>query len=225
MNYVHTLKASIMEDGYGKNKNLLYAARAKLDNIGAIKSHSCIVNNPKRLKRTIEKLNLIASIGDAQIAQKREKEKLAAEEVDDLRPFLKKAVDIYTSGIHDRRLEKKFIKAILLFAFEMTPVKRNDKKDVWLDQLKTLDRDDTNNRITAALAAAIVDESAPYGDEESKLPSTTNPSTPSRDEPGTPTALDSECDDDVEDAASKQTTTDDESASSWEKVSAPPSPT
>ena len=54
---MHTLEASIMEDGYGKNKNLLYAARAKLDNISAIKSHSCIVNDQKRLKRMIEKLN------------------------------------------------------------------------------------------------------------------------------------------------------------------------
>ena len=181
-----------MEDGYGKNKKLLHAARAKLENVVAIKSHSCIVNDPKYIKRMIEKLNLIVSIGDAQIAQKREKEMLTAAEVDDLRPFLKKATDLYTSGINDRHLEEKSIKAIQLFAFETTPVKRNDKKDVWLDQLKTLDRDDTNNRITAALAAAIVDESAPYGDEESKLPSTTNPSIPSRDKPGTPTALESE---------------------------------
>ena len=64
---MHTLETSIMEDGYGKKKNLLYADQAKLDNISAIKSRSCIVNDPKRLKIMIEKLNLIASVGDAQI--------------------------------------------------------------------------------------------------------------------------------------------------------------
>ena len=43
------------------------------------------------------------------------------------------------------------IKAILHFAFGATPRRSNAKKEEMLDQLKMLDREDTENRIQQAL--------------------------------------------------------------------------
>ena len=50
------MEANILADGHLKADKLLYAARAKLDNLGAIKAHSCIVNDPTRIKRMQEQL-------------------------------------------------------------------------------------------------------------------------------------------------------------------------
>ena len=97
---LHMMEANILEDGHLKADNLLYAARAKLDNLGSIRSHSEIVNDPKRIQRMIERLQVHAMEGDVQLAQKKEKESLAAKEVEGLRPILKNAIELYLSGGH-----------------------------------------------------------------------------------------------------------------------------
>ena len=70
------MEANILEDGHLKADNPLYAARAKLDNLGSIRSHSEIVNGPKRIQRMVERLQVHAMEGDVQLAQKKEKETL-----------------------------------------------------------------------------------------------------------------------------------------------------
>ena len=47
------------------------------------------------------------------------------------------------------------IKAILHFAFGATPRRSNAKKEEMLDQLKMLDRQDTENRIQQALGKVL----------------------------------------------------------------------
>ena len=71
-----------------------------------------------------------------------------------LRPILKNAIELYLSGNHGRRLEKKMIKAILHFAFGEKPHRSNAKKEDMLDQLKMLEQKDTENRIQQALNKA-----------------------------------------------------------------------
>ena len=153
------MEGRILEDGRLKADKLLYAARAKLDNVGYIKAHSCIVNDQSRLERMRERLQLYEMEGEIQLAQKKEKEQKAAREVEELRPVLKEAINLYISCDHGRRMKMKFIKAILLFAFEATPRKSNVRKDEMLEQLKKLDQNDTDNKIQRALEAAIADES------------------------------------------------------------------
>ena len=130
------MEANILADGHLKADKLLYAARAKLDNLGAIKAHSCIVNNPTWIKRMQERLQVHEMEGDVQLAQQKERERRAAKEVDSLRPELKEAVN----GNHGRRLEKKLIRAILLVVFKETPHRSNAKKEEMLNQLKLLDQ-------------------------------------------------------------------------------------
>ena len=52
------MEANIIADGHLTADKLLYAARAKLDNLGSIKAHSCIVNDPTRIKRMQEQLQV-----------------------------------------------------------------------------------------------------------------------------------------------------------------------
>ena len=40
------MEANILADGHLKADKLLYAVMAKLDDLGAIKAHACIVNDP-----------------------------------------------------------------------------------------------------------------------------------------------------------------------------------
>ena len=154
------MEANILEDGHLKADKLLYAARAKLDNLGAIKSHSEIVNDPKRIQRMIERLQVHEMEGDVQLAQKKEKERLATKEVERLSPVLEGAIELYVNGDHGRRLEKKMIKAILHFAFGATPRRSNAKKEEMLDQLKMLDREETENKIQQALGKVSECESS-----------------------------------------------------------------
>ena len=144
------MEANILADGHLKADKLLYAARAKLDNLGSIKAHSCIVNDPTRIKRMQERLQVHEMEGDIQLAQQRERERRAAKEVDSLRPVLKEAIELYVNGNHGRRLEKKLIRAILLLVFEETPHRSNAKKEEMLNQLKLLDRNDTEHKIQKA---------------------------------------------------------------------------
>ena len=68
---VSVMEAGILEDVNLKAGNLLYAARSKLDNIGAIKSHSYIANDSGKTDRMVQKLELYKSVGEIQLAEKR----------------------------------------------------------------------------------------------------------------------------------------------------------
>ena len=103
---LHMMEANILEDGHLKADKLLYAARAKLDNLVAIKSHSEIVNDPKRIQQMIERLQVHEMEGDVQLVQKKEKERSATMEVERLSPVLEDAIELYVNGDHGRRLEK-----------------------------------------------------------------------------------------------------------------------
>ena len=134
------MEANILADGHLKVDKLLYAARAILDHLGAIKVHSCIVNDPTQIKRMQERLQVHEMEGDIQLAQQKERERRAAKEVDSLRLVLEEAIELYVNGNHGRRLEKKLIWAILLLVFEETPHRSNAKKEEMLNQLKLLDQ-------------------------------------------------------------------------------------
>ena len=66
---LHVMEANILADGHLKAEKLLYAARAKLDNLGDIKAHSYIVNDPPQIKRMRVRLQVHDMEGDVQQAQ------------------------------------------------------------------------------------------------------------------------------------------------------------
>ena len=62
MEYQRVLDGNIMAD-VGDGLNLKQAARARLDNLGHVKSHSCFVNAPERLNHTNQRTRLSLSVG------------------------------------------------------------------------------------------------------------------------------------------------------------------
>ena len=101
-------------DNVGHAGHLLYAARSKPDNVGAIKSQLCIVNDPKRLERIVERLEAAASVDEVQLRQSRTRDQAAAKEIEKLGPLLQSAIELYTSGEYSCALPKPKICAILL---------------------------------------------------------------------------------------------------------------
>jgi len=63
------------------------------------------------------------------------KETLAANVVEELRPLLKKAIELHTTGVSGQALQVKHINTIMLFAFETTPAKSNTQRNELLNQL------------------------------------------------------------------------------------------
>ena len=159
IDYKNVLESSIM-DNIPENK-LLYAARSKLDNVGAIKSHSAIVNDPVRIERIKEKYEAIASVGDIQLRQHQVKIAIKEKEREDLRPLLVSAIKLYRGGDHGRLLTKPKIRSILYFAFGISPDKKGGKKEEWLQQLKNVDTSDTLNRVDLTLSAFSSSPSSP----------------------------------------------------------------
>ena len=64
--------------------NLKQAAQARLDNLGQIKSHSCFVNDPKRLKRIQDRMQLAKSMGQVKVVQDEAAKQKADNEMDKL---------------------------------------------------------------------------------------------------------------------------------------------
>ena len=132
-------------------KDLYYAARSRLNNLGAINHHACIANDPGRMERMRSRTELAASIGDLQRIQRRLVEEKAAKELENLRPLFPKAVRMYRSGERGNKFTKDMIRAILLFAFKEAPAKKSGRKEEWIRQLNDLDKGDMNGCIDQAL--------------------------------------------------------------------------
>ena len=63
VSYTHVFESNILQS-VGNGGNLLYAAKARLDNLGAIKNQSCIVNEDRCMDRIVQRMEVSASIGD-----------------------------------------------------------------------------------------------------------------------------------------------------------------
>ena len=67
--YHNVLESNVLKS-VGNGGNKLYAARARLDNLGSVKSHCCFVNNPERLDRMRKRLQAVESLGEIEQSQK-----------------------------------------------------------------------------------------------------------------------------------------------------------
>ena len=60
--YHNVLESNVLKS-VGNGGNKLYTARARLNNLGCVKSHCCFVNNPERLDRLKKRLQAYRSGG------------------------------------------------------------------------------------------------------------------------------------------------------------------
>ena len=107
----------------GNGGNKLCAARARLDNLGCVKSHCCFVNDPERLDRLKKHLQAASSLGDIEQAQKIIERRKRDEEECTLRSLFQQAVSVFRNGEHGSKFTKKHIKSIMLIAFGTSPKK------------------------------------------------------------------------------------------------------
>ena len=151
VDYHRVIEKDLM-DSVGNGGTLQQAARARLDMCGAIKSHSMFVNAPERLQRHLERTELALSVGHIQLLQKKETEKKAASEKEELRPLLQPAVKMVRDGNTGKPFTRKHIRAILLLAFEIEPKKSAKRSDL-LEELHALVDGDNLGKLDFAVAA------------------------------------------------------------------------
>ena len=104
----------IMQDAIGQNAQLKVAKR-KLDNLGFIQSHSGIQNNPERIERLKNQLEITASLAEINAQKDKEKEEKLLELQDEYRKMERGALQRYMR-IGDK-ITKKEICSLLYNAF------------------------------------------------------------------------------------------------------------
>jgi len=169
IDYHYVLEADIMQD-VGNGVNLKQAAQARLDNLGQIKSHSCFVNDPKRLKRIQDRMQLAKSMGQVKVVQDEAAKQKADTEMDKLMSLVAPLIRMYQNGEKKtRKFTKDCIRSILVFTFSVDPNK-SGKKDEWLRQLDQLVGDDNSGRLNRALRMAAATEEPPTASFPPLLP-------------------------------------------------------
>ena len=151
IDYANIVERRIMDD-VGDSVNLKQAAKARLDNLGHVKSHSQWANDPRRLERMRDKAELALSVGLVKSRQKAAVDDKAEKERADLAPILIAALNMFKKNETGKRtFTKAHILAITIIVFRET-VDRSAKKIDLMDQLKMLHLKDTEGKIDRALA-------------------------------------------------------------------------
>ena len=91
VDYQRVLEGNIMAD-VGDGVNLKQAARARLDNLGHVKSHACFVNDPERINLMNQRTRLALFFGMVDEIQKLEIRNKAEGEKEGLYPVLQAAI-------------------------------------------------------------------------------------------------------------------------------------
>ena len=99
IDYTCVLKSNIL-NSVGNGGNLLYAARARMDNTGAVKSHSCIVNYHRQLDRIAQRMEAEAYVGDIEERQRVEKEQSVSVVLDNTIPKFRDAGAMFRDGVY-----------------------------------------------------------------------------------------------------------------------------
>ena len=121
MDYQQVLEGNIMKD-VGDGVKLKQAARARIENLGRVKSHSCFVNDPEHLNNTNQRTRLALSVGMVDEIQKLEIKNKTEGDKEGLYPVLQAAIEMYKRGETSKRdFTIKHTKEIFLLAFDVTP--------------------------------------------------------------------------------------------------------
>ena len=121
LDYHNKIQGDLMWD-LNEGAPLMQAAQVCLDNLGQIRNRSQFINNPLRLNRLQDRLEMLKSIGRIDASDKKEAEELKQKEKELLEEILPAAIAMYKGGYSDKRpFTVNHIKSILLLAFEVIP--------------------------------------------------------------------------------------------------------
>ena len=117
INYAHIAETKIMMD-VGDGSNLKVVAKAKLDNLGHVRSHSQFLNDPSHLERTKQKSELALSLGLVRKCQNNASENKMAKQRASLVPLFIDAINMFKKGETTKRSFTKYhIKSIIILVF------------------------------------------------------------------------------------------------------------
>lgn len=109
-----------MKESIGKNDQLKIA-KQKLYNLGYIQSHGGIQNNPERMKRLKNQLELSVSIAEINASKEKDKKEKLNDLKMEYRNLAKSAIQNYLSRHEDaKKITKKEIAAVI-YPFSQAP--------------------------------------------------------------------------------------------------------
>ena len=109
------------------------AAKVRLENLGLVKRHGFFINNPKRLERHRERLEMTRSLGLVQAMERQEAEESREAEKLALAPVVGDAIKMYSEGKSGGRgFQKKHARAILVSVFGVCPKKSLSKGELMI---------------------------------------------------------------------------------------------
>ena len=119
--FASSVQHHIMRDiGTGGTERL---SQRKLDCLGYIKSHSCFVNDPKRMDRLRSRLELARSLEDVKEFDDEDAKQTKRNKEGELLKVLPQAIQMFLDGIATKTFAKKFTKnlisSILLICFNL----------------------------------------------------------------------------------------------------------
>ena len=151
VNYAHIAERKNMMDD-GDVSNLKVAAKAKIDNLGYVRSHSRFVNYPSRLERMKQKSELSLSLVLGRKRQNYASEDKVVNNRASLVPLLIDAVNMFKKGETTKQaFTKDHIKSIIILVFRTT-VDKFSKKGEFLDKFNGLNQKDTKTKMYFAVA-------------------------------------------------------------------------
>ena len=147
------------------------AAKSKLDNLGTVKNHAFVVNNPERMDKLRERYEVEASVATVHARKDKHKEADTTKLSNLMRSKLRRGLDLYTSGNHGCTFTMTMMHAIMHFAFGAPCNKQGSRAD-WLAELNALAAKDTSNLIEKLAGSVIpesVEEATPVADTEEAI--------------------------------------------------------
>ena len=138
INYHLKMQGTLLEDVNG-GVSLQKAAQVRLDNLAQIKARCTFINDPARLGRLRDRLELQRSLGDIEDANRRETAQKKDQEKAELQDILPEAIRMHMAGLTEKRtFTKAHAKSILLLVFESSPAASRRKTDL-VDDLKAME--------------------------------------------------------------------------------------
>lgn len=156
VNYDEKMMGSLKED-LQAGVPLVKAAAVRLDNLGLIRGRSGFINDPSRLARQRDRLELQRSLGRREeIEELLDRKKVEAEK-SRLRDKLPMAIEMYCAGETGKRAFTKELATAMLLVTYNKPMKSGTSKKELLEEL---DRQAADNPAILAAAADEMDISA-----------------------------------------------------------------
>ena len=130
VDYMHVLQSEVIGREGRSGSERLAATKSKLDNLGTVKNHAFMCNNPDIMDKLRESYTLEASVAEILTRKEKYKEADTTKLSNMMQSKLRRGLILYMSGNHGRTLTMIMIHLILHFPFG-APCKT--KQGAWAD--------------------------------------------------------------------------------------------